>query len=93
MRNTCDREEDKMKERENIKEALTRCGYPQWAISTVQRKMKKKEETEKDEKEGRKRWKQTWANAWWYFHMSKDYPKAHHAKIQGEYSNEASPQY
>ena len=28
-------EADKQKEREHIKEALTRCGYPQWTISTV----------------------------------------------------------
>ena len=38
------KEEDKWKEREHIKEALTRCGYPQWTISTVQTKMKTKKE-------------------------------------------------
>ena len=37
-------EEDKRKEREHIEEALTRCGYPQWTVSTVQRKMKTKKE-------------------------------------------------
>ena len=37
-------EEDKRKTREHIKEALTRCGYPQWTISTVQTKMKTKKE-------------------------------------------------
>ena len=35
-------EGDKQKERE--KEVLTRCGHPQWTISTVQRKTKKKED-------------------------------------------------
>ena len=37
-------EEDKQKEREHIKEALARCGYSQWTISTVQRKLKTKKE-------------------------------------------------
>ena len=63
-------EEDKRKEREHIKEALARCGYPQWAISTVQTKMKTKK---KDNIR-----KKTRAKAWRYFHMSKNYPKPHH---------------
>ena len=37
-------EEDKWKEREHIKVALARCGYPQWIISTVQTKVKTKKE-------------------------------------------------
>ena len=52
-------EEDKRKEREHIKEALTRCWYPQWTISTVQTKMKIKKEdsirkktVEKDKNKG-----------------------------------------
>ena len=52
-------EEDKQKEREHIKEALTRCGYTQWTISTLQRKMKTKKEdnimkktVEKDKSKG-----------------------------------------
>ena len=52
------KEEDKRKEREHAKEALSRCGYPQFTISTVQRKMKKKEDNimkklvEKDKSKG-----------------------------------------
>ena len=34
-------EKDKRKEREHIKEVLTRCGYPQWTISAVERRMNK----------------------------------------------------
>ena len=37
-------DENKRNKREHIKEALTRCGYPQWTISTVQTKMKTKKE-------------------------------------------------
>ena len=50
-------EEDKQKERKHMKEALTRCRYPQWTISTVQRKMKK-EGRQHHEKDGGKRQEQ-----------------------------------
>ena len=66
--------EDKWKGREHIKEALTRCRYPQRIISTVQRNMKTKKEdnimkktVEKDKSKGMVD-----------FHMSKDYPEQHH---------------
>ena len=52
-------EENKRKEREHIKEVLTRCGYPQWTILTVQRQIKTKTEdniwkktVEKDKNKG-----------------------------------------
>ena len=52
-------EEDKQKEREHIKETVTRCGYLQWTISTVQGKIKTKKEdniikrtVEKDKSKG-----------------------------------------
>ena len=71
-----------------FKEALTRCGYPQWTITTVQRKMK----TKKEDNIRKKTVEKKKAKAWWYF----IYPRiirnhiTDHEEIQCEYSNEAS---
>ena len=80
-------EEDKQKEREHIKEALTRCGYPQWTISTVQRKMKTKKEDQ--EKDSGNRQEQSHGGISICPRIIRNHI-TDHEEIQGEYSNEAS---
>ena len=51
------READRAKQRETTKEALKVCGYPQWAVTSVQNKMAQKQKTKKrKDKEEDKRW-------------------------------------
>ena len=84
-------EEDKQKEREHIKEALTRCGP--WTISTVQRKLNKEGRQHREE-DGGKRYGQRHGDT--YIILCPRIIRKHitdHEEIQGEYCSEASQQH
>ena len=49
------KEEDKIKEKETINEALKLCGYPWWTITSVKEKMVKKEGKKKEKLEENER--------------------------------------